>query len=275
MKKLILGMVLVFIFVFFGSCEKRDSVTSVVIDDVEMVKISGGSFFMGCDTARVDARPKHRVYVDEFYIDRYEVTNAQYKKFIDATGYPAPYLDPKEYPWAELFNWKGNDFPDGTADLPVVLVSWDDAMAYAKWRGCRLPTEAEWEKAARGTKGLIYSWGDKWDSLKVNYQFSAWHSPLPADSLIGDVSAYGLFHVNGNVREWCLDWYEMDAYQKNSEKNPQGPDIGSRKVVRGGSWKTFDKLRMTNYFRNSEFPSTKTIDLGFRCVKKVEKDQQS
>jgi formylglycine-generating enzyme required for sulfatase activity len=272
MKKIILSLILVFI--FLAGCEKQQSAKSVIIDDVEMIKIPGGKFVMGCDTARVDACPAHKVYIDEFYIDRYEVTNAQYKKFIDATGYPAPYLDPKEYPWAEPFNWKENNFPDGTANLPVVLVSWDDAMAYAQWRGCRLPTEAEWEKAARGTKGLIYSWGNEWDSLKVNYQFSDWRRLIPADSSIGDVSGYGVFHINGNVREWCLDWYKIDAYKDSPGKCPQGPGIGSRKVVRGGSWKTFDKARMTNFFRNSEFPSTKTIDLGFRCVKEVKNQSQ-
>ena len=255
-----------------ATCGEQSSSTQKIINNVEMIKIPAGEFILGNDSARVDARPAHRVYLDEFYIDRCEVTNAQYKKFIDATGHPTPFLNVKEFPWAEPFNWKGNNYPEGKANQPVVLVDWDDALAYANWRGCRLPTEAEWEKAARGLNNTNYPWGNKWDSLRVNYQFSIARQMTPADSSIGDISDYKILNMAGNVREWCLDWYKIDAYKDGLTNNPKGAEIGSRKLVRGGSWKTFDKAKLTSYYRNSEFSTTKTIDIGFRCVKVIVKD---
>ncbi len=232
-----------------------------------MIFIPGGTFIMGSDQGGKDAQPAHEVYVSAFYMDRYEVTNGQYKQFIDSTGYPAPYLDPKKYPLAEHYNWKNAVYPPGTENLPVVLVSWEDANAYAKWAGKRLPTEAEWEKAARGDKGFIYSWGNQWDSTQCNSRISALNCAVAVTRYAQGASPYGIFNMTGNVWEWCADWYN-NAYYKNSPKqDPKGPDRGATRVIRGGSWDTYGVERLSAYSRESQFPSVRSYDIGFRCVK--------
>ncbi len=247
-------------------CSKSDAEIAV-FNGVEMVRIPAGEFTMGSNDGPPDVRPAHTVYLETYYIDRYEVTNAEYKRFLDATGHPAPFLDSEKYPWAKPFNWENGTYPPGTADWPVVLVSWDDAQAYASWRGCRLPTEAEWEKAARGTKRTTYPWGETWDPYNLVSRLLPATHPLPADSSLKDVSPYGVIGMAGNVREWCTDWYDLETYTQAPKHNPTGPDRGSRKVVRGGSWLTVEAEKFAVYYRGAEFPSSQSPDLGFRCVR--------
>ena len=206
-----------------------------------------------------DEIPRHTVYLDTFYIDQHEVTNAQYRRFIEATGYPEP-----EY-WHNPHR-----------NQPVAGVDWHDAMAYATWAGKRLPTEAEWEKAARG--GLVgkrYPWGDEApDENKVQHDRKSTVPTVP--------NGYGLFDMAGSVWEWCLDEYQPDAYQPSSHPARQktnpfvGGDIESvvknyksvetEHVVRGGMWgNSFFRLRVAN--RDSAVSTDKTFGLGFRCVK--------
>jgi len=255
----------------WGCTKNQSKNAQEPIGEPEMVLIPAGEFIMGSDQGAPDVAPAHTVWLDSFWIDKYEVTNAAYKIFIDATGYPVPYLDPEKYPWAKQFNWVNGTYPEGTADQPVVLITWDDAAAYAAWRGCRLPTEAEWEKAARGTDGRIYPWGQHWDSTRVWCRLNSFYGPRGKAENIADISPYGVINMAGNVAEWCLDFYDKDYYKSSPEKNPFGPDAGSRKVVRGGSWQNTDKNKFTVFYRDAQFSSTKTAAIGFRCVKTAKK----
>jgi sulfatase modifying factor 1 len=244
---------------------------SILAEANDMVLVPAGEFIMGENRTFLDAAPEHTVWLDSFYIDKHEVTNAEYKRFVDATDHPAPYLDPEKYPWAKPFNWIDGTYPKGTEVLPVVLVDWYDATAYAAWRGCRLPTEAEWEKAARGTDGKIYPWGDKWDSTRVWFRLTSFHRPKGENKSSNDISPYGVINTAGNVAEWCNDFYDYDKnyYVTSPDTNPQGAQVGSRKIVRGGSWQVVDNEKMTAFFRNAQFSSTKSIAIGFRCMRSL------
>ena len=235
------------------------------IDD--MVLVPGGEFIMGKNGTFLDAAPEHAVWLDSFYIDKHEVTNAEYKRFVDATGHPAPFLDPEKYPRAKQFNWVDDTYPEGTELLPVVLVNWYDATTYAAWRGCRVPTEAEWELAARSTDGRKYPWGDKWDSTGVWYRLNSFYGPHKINENSKDISPYGVTNMSGNVAEWCSDFYDKDYYAESPRLNPQGAKVGSRKVVRGGSWQTANNEKLSSFYRDAQFASMKSIATGFRCVK--------
>jgi len=239
-------------------------------DGAEMILIPAGEFQMGSNRGDIDERPVHTVYVDAFYIDKHEVTNAQYKKFTSATGHPEP-----EY-WSKS--------KDIQPELPV-SVTWHAAMAYAEWAGKRLPTEAEWEKAARG--GLIgkrYPWGDEPPNDKgqyrANYDFLGHHS---ADKYGGykeifpvgafPPNGYGLYDMAGNIWEWCLDEYQWDFYASSPKNNPLAggtlsalltnyKNVKTNRVYRGGGWDTYDNLiRCANRFKGKP-----TRGGGFRCV---------
>ena len=228
------------------AAEKKDSVTR---DDVNMVLVPGGKYSMGTEDGDPDEAPIHEVYVDSFYIDIQEVTIAQYKKFIEATGHKKP-----DYWQPELD--KSND--------PVVGVSWEDARAYAAWAGKRLPTEAEWGYASRGgsMKGK-YPWGDKPDISFANFKS---FGILPVKSL--NPNGYGIYDMIGNVWEWCSDWYDEEYYHVKTDKNPKGPMTGTYKVLRGGAWYCDEKeVRLSNRF--FALPDNKSYNIGFRCVKSV------
>jgi sulfatase modifying factor 1 len=193
-------------------------------DGAPMVLIPAGDFQMGSNDSD-DEKPVHTVYLDAFYIDIYEVTNAQYKKFMDATKYKEPNY------------W--NDSKFNAPNHPVVGVRWNDAVAYTKWAGKRLPTEAEWEKAARG--GLVgkkYPWGDNLTHDDANYSGTGgkdkWVNTSPVGSFAPN--GYGLYDMAGNVWEWCADWYDSKYYASSPKSNPKGPSSGERAVLRGGSW---------------------------------------
>jgi len=243
---------------------------SAPVSDVpeNMVLVPVGEFIMGADSEFSNERPRRTVNMDAFYIDKYEVTNAEYKEFVDATGHRAPYL--KAF-WAEPFNWRSGTYPPGKGDYPVVLVSWNDAAAYAKWAGKRLPTEAEWEKAARGGDGRTWPWGKTWDPNKCNIKESFLNSTQPVYLFAEGKSPYGCFNMAGNVTEWTADWYSEDYYRRAPDRNPPGPSTGKARVARGGAWDSNINLYARTGYRYY-FPSNKkSANIGFRCAEDVKK----
>jgi formylglycine-generating enzyme required for sulfatase activity len=231
----------------------------------DMVYIKGGTLRMGKSRTPFETQPATAI-VSAFYIDKFEVSNADYKKFIDATNYPAPFLDPEKYPWARPYNWINRQFPPGADALPVVLVSWHDAVAYAKWRGKKLPTEVQWELAARTEQNLAYPWGNQWDSTRCNTRAAGPGTAVTVNSYESGISKDGLHHLVGNVMEWCADWYAVDSNPGVETKDPIGPEKGATRVVRGGSWKTISRACLRGDARESFPPSARRADLGFRCV---------
>jgi formylglycine-generating enzyme required for sulfatase activity len=225
-------------------------------DGAPMMLISAGEFQMGSDEGGNDEKLVHTVYLDDFYMDKYEVTNAQYKKFMDASGYKSPK------------NWDDPRF--NAPNQPVIGVSWNDAKAYADWAGKRLPTEAEWEKAARG--GLVgkkYPLGDNLTHDEANYAKTGgkdtWENTAPVGSFAPN--GYGLYDMAGNVWEWCEDWYSTAYYYYSPKSNPKGTDSGSVRVFRGGSWSDDpDELRVS--YRSNSGPDGMFGDVGFRCVER-------
>lgn len=205
-------------------------------DSKEMILIPAGEFVMGSNEGSADEKPPHTVYLDSFYIDRFPVTNAEYKKFIDATKREPP------------AHWQNGKIPPGKENHPVVYVSWDDANAYAQWAGKRLPTEAEWEKAASWDDSRkekrVYPWGNDFDVGKCNCAESGIGDTTPVGkySPQGD-SFYGVADMAGNVWEWCADWYDKNYYKNSPRENPKGPASGQYRVLRGGSWLYLAYLR--------------------------------
>jgi formylglycine-generating enzyme required for sulfatase activity len=294
-----------------------------------MVWIPGGEFEMGSDAGQRDERPPHRVALDGFWMDRHEVTNRRFARFVEATGYVttserrlkqqdvpfAPNVPPEGWPpgslvfkqreqavdlkdwrqWWEFVegaDWRHPLGPEsdlkGKEEHPVVHVSWDDAVAYARWAGKQLPTEAQWEYAARGgLAGKKCPWGDE-TKPGGRWTMNIWQGQFPvADSVedgfhltapVGSYppNGYGLFDMAGNVWEWCADWYASAGYAESGGRNPTGPrepfdeeqpDIPKR-VTRGGSFLCSDQYcsgyRVTARMKTS--PDTGLLHTGFRCV---------
>jgi len=258
-----------------------------------MILINGGKFLMGTEDGMPYEAPAHEVAVRSFWMDRHEVTIAEFAKFVAATGYQT---EAEKFGWSGAFNlktrkWektKGADWrhPDGPGSIvadnePVSQVSWNDAAAYAQWAGKRLPTEAEWEYAARG--GLAqkkYSWGD---DVRPNGKPVAnwWQGSFPnrntdEDGFISRApvesfppNGYGLYEMTGNVWEWCADLYEDDYYTNSPVNDPQGPGDGNERSIRGGSWMCAENF-CTNYrvaSRSHATPDSGLNNLGFRCVR--------
>jgi formylglycine-generating enzyme required for sulfatase activity/predicted Ser/Thr protein kinase len=229
-------------------------------NDAEMVFVPAGEFLMGSSDADKDAgsdeKPQHTVYLDAFWIDKYEVTNAQYKQCVGAGRC--------QQPSTTSSSTRSSYYGDSKYDnYPVIGVSWRDAILFCEWAGKRLPTEAEWEKAARGAAGRIYPWGDRYDISKVN-----------ADGKVGDTTAvgsypagaspYGAMDMAGNVWEWVADWYDAKYYASSPKDNPTGPS-GSARVLRGGAWDSYQYfVRAAD--RNSIYPDYRLINVGFRCA---------
>lgn len=282
----------------------------------DMVRIPGGTFRMGSKNGPTDESPVHAVAISPFFMDRHEVTNAQFATFVKATGYRTVAerpLDPRQFPgipaahlrpgsvvfagqaWAYVpgANWRHPAGPKssitGKDRYPVVQVAWEDAAAYAKWAGKRLPTEAQWEYAARGGRpGAAYIWGDAPYSTRKP-QANIWQGDFPVRNQGLDgyretapvmrfaPNGYGLYDMAGNVWEWCADWYRPDAYAGSSRLDPKGPS-GSvdpeepgvpKRVLRGGSF-----LCAANYCkgyrpsaRMKSSPDTGMFHAGFRCVR--------
>ena len=238
-----------------GECEKTGSSPGGI--QQELVLIPGGEFTMGTRPApgnKYIDDPAHRVRVDSFYMDKYEVTNAQYLEFCESTGHPFPEF------WGMNVFYSGPGYPDH----PVVGVTWVSAKKYAEWKGMRLPTEAEWEYAARG--GLDdkrFPNGNDVDSTLCNY-YGTYGHPIPVGSL--PPNGYGLHDMSGNVVEWVGDYYEKDYYLESPGENPTGPEYGKRRVIRGGGWRS-GKMCASVFFRQSLRPYWVDFNVGFRCAK--------
>ncbi|MGD8399171.1 MAG: SUMF1/EgtB/PvdO family nonheme iron enzyme, partial [Anaerolineae bacterium] len=286
-------------------------------DGMDMVYVPAGDFQMGMDAvwrwsgsfqdqslglgALNDQRPAHTVYLDDFWIDRTEVTVAMFREFVEATGYVTtaeregyghPYEPgPEEQAWPEVpgADWQHPRGRDSTAqdDHPVVQVSWDDAAAYCAWAGGMLPTEAQWEKACRGTDARLYPWGDAFDERRLNHcagecAVTRWDQETtfddgyaytaPVGSYPAGASPYGALDMAGNVWEWTADRYDKGYYASSPSENPHGPSTGDRRVQHGGAW--YDAGRagwLACTIRHATQPGNRADDLGFRCAVSAER----
>lgn len=237
-----------------------------------MVPVPAGDFFRGRDARpappkKKDDFPGRFVYLDSFKIDKFEVTNAAYGRFVRSTGRSAPSLRSAARrigSWSR-FTWSGNRAPPGAGDIPVTLATWFDAEEYCAWTGKRLPTEAEWEKAARGTDRRIFPWGDLAAPGSSNFG-KRQKGPLPSGNFPLDKSPYGAVDVAGNAAEWTSDYYEAAYYARSPARNPKGPRRGSLRVVRGGFWRSPEKDIRTDS-RWKEAPSKAHAGVGFRYAR--------
>jgi sulfatase modifying factor 1 len=243
----------------------------------EWALVPAGEFEMGAEgeVADHDEAPKHKVSLDAFYIGKFEVSNRDYALFVKATGRKPPENEDPKYSL-----WRGNSLLDGVADLPVVNVSWDDAAAYCRWIGGRLPTEAEWEKAARGTDGRAYPWGnDPVTGNRTNYSIenvTFWEGPATLAKVhqydFGR-SPYGAYEMAGNVWEWVQDWYDEGYYKNSPAHNPQGPSEGKERIVRGGAWHS-NPAHIRSANRNKHLPADRRVYIGVRCAKDAQEIRQ-
>jgi len=278
-----------------------------------MIYLSGGEFWMGTDSHEgfyADGEgPTRKVTVHPFYIDTYAVTNAQFSEFVSQTNYVTEaekfgwsyvfhllvseetfkkvHKVPHGVPWwyvVEGADWSHPEGPDSCIcdrmDHPVVHISWNDAMAYCDWAGKRLPTEAEWEYAARGgLEQKTYPWGDELTD-QGEYQCNIWQGEFPhvntkKDGYLGTApvntfspNGFGLYNTVGNVWEWCADWFSPHFHIKGPKINPQGPPSGTAKVIKGGSYLCHKSYcnRYRVAARSSNTPDSSTWHMGFRCV---------
>ena len=240
-------------------------------DPRNMVLVSPGFFIMGSNKSLEDEAPEHRVYLDSYWIDKFEVSAGKFAEFLNTMdnlkGY---YLDNK---FGTLY-YDGRFHPrPGLENYPINNITWNAADEYCKWKEKRLPTEAEWEKAARGTAAQAYPWGNIPPSDTLARYFQTWTKEenhkvmVPVQALTEGQSPYGLHNMAGNVKEWGDDWYDREYYNEQSEyANPRGPIGGEFKVVRGGSWRDL-KGFIYSTFRNSGNPKSRMDDYGFRCAK--------
>jgi formylglycine-generating enzyme required for sulfatase activity len=238
--------------------------------DSSLVYVPAGDFIMGSDVADVDERPQRRVYLGAFEIDEYEVTNVQYRRFLLATGRDAPQR------WADRYvdlvpdrdpDWHNGMHPAGEAMYPVAGVNWQDATDYCAWVGKRLPTEAEWEKAARGSDGWVYPWGDTWDAGKANTRETGVGYTQPVGTYPAGASCYGALDMAGNVWEWVADLYDREYYSYAPDRHPQGPSSGTgERILRGGAWDSSPDQARASY-RNATHCFGHNFRAGFRCAR--------
>jgi formylglycine-generating enzyme required for sulfatase activity len=233
---------------------------------MEFIKVSAGEFWMGSDPkkdreAMAWEKPQHKVFLEDYWIGRCLVTNRQYQAFVKETNHIAP-------PY-----WELDEFPSGKQDHPVVEVCWDDIQAFLQWANTklsdsgeelRLLMEAEWEKAARGTDGRIYPWGNQPpNSQLLNYNNNV-GDPTPVGCYPAGASPYGALDMAGNVWEWVADWYDEYYYARSPSRNPQGPPSGTWRVLRGGSWLNYE-WNVRSSYRFRIFPDYRLNYAGFRC----------
>ncbi len=271
-RKLLIGICIVLTASITGG-HGKELTKQDIIKELEMTLIPAGEFIMGTDGANdnPNQKPKHRVFLNTYRIAKYEVTNEQYIAFFMDGGYKKKELWTadgwqfvQENEVTHPAGWKVRGFED--LRKPVVGVSWHEADAFAKWIGMRLPTEAEWEKAARGTDGRLYPWGNEFDATRVFYKAIA--RPLKVGSFPKGASPYGILDMAGNLWEWVADWYDEDYYGKSPAKAPKGPDTGELKVARGGGWGC-NRRQMQCAYRRYENPIWRRLDIGFRVVQEV------
>ncbi len=238
-------------------------------DNAEMVFVPAGEFTMGSPETvslgsygglggTLDEQPQHIVYLDAFWIDKYEVTNAQYKKCMDDGGCQLPHVyEMMKQP--ELFENLALEY----SNYPFSSATWDDANLYCKWAGKHLPTEAEWEKAARGTDERVWPWGNTFDENRLNSRESGRDSLTPVDYFPSGGSPYGAQDMVGNASEWVADWYDQSYYVNSPHSNPKGPSAGKEKVWRGGAWSyyLYDARTASRFHTDPSEPN-----LGFRCA---------
>ena len=241
------------------SLRKNRPVEQAAPTETPMVEIPEGLFPMGFEGTQAleDERPKHQVWLPTFFMDLHQVTTMQYAAFLAVTNRAAPW------------QWNTVDLTQHS-DRPVIGVDWSEADAYCRWKGKRLPTEAEWEKSARGTDGRLYPWGNHAPSKELaNYalgaRFNYSQVLMPVRSYEHGKSPYGLYQMAGNVWEWVQDWYAANYYEASPGHNPQGPEQGQFKVLRGG-WSDLPKYLLT-YGRFKLPPDTRNSYTGFRCAK--------
>ncbi len=285
-----------------------------------MVLIPEGTFLMGSTKEDIDnlltldrnieanrlenELPQRKIYLSAYLIDKYPVTNVQYKQFIESGGYTQKTLW-SEAGWQYIEQSKpmeNKDIEDvfhGEPDSPVVNISWYEAEAFAKWAGKRLPTEAEWEKASRGADGRTYPWGNEFDKTRLNCAEAKIEKPTPVMKYPQGQSVYGCYDMAGNVWEWTADWYDSQYYHHAPAKNPQGPVIAEKnpyfgrpedvgisiyelkpspasqtlsgcKVLRGGSWNGSGIVHIRCANRDYDEPAYKNDTIGFRCAKSIE-----
>jgi sulfatase modifying factor 1 len=224
---------------------------------VSLVLIPGGEFLMG-DDSEGDLGPRHRLLLDPFCIDAHEVTNAEYHAFCLVTGHRPP----------EFWERSGFRCGPGYPNHPVVGVSWRDAAAYAAWCGTRLPTEAEWEYAARGgLVGMDWPNGDSLDPSDGNFNKSGLGGPVAVGSY--PANGFGLYDMAGNVVEWVADYYDAEYYAWSPPLNPQGPETGRFRVIRGGGWHSGAACNRV-HFRNALPENWVDFNVGFRCARDIE-----
>ena len=243
-----------------------------------MVAVPAGAFKMGSHSGRRNERPVHSIFLSSFYMDMFEVTNAQFVAFLNDLGKNA---DRKGNPLLRTGSFNAQIEREGMRfkvksayrhidphDHPVIQVSWYGARAYCEWAGLRLPTEAEWEKAARGTNGQTYPWGEdlKRGWANSNEDTEDFPSTAPVGYFSEGVSPYGVHDTAGNVSEWVQDRYAEDYYYRSPKRHPEGPASGLHRVHRGGSWK--ENLKNSRVSVRHELgPTLSTGAIGFRCAK--------
>ena len=243
-------------------------------DGMIMVYVPEGEFLMGSreddDLAYEDEKPQHSVYLDAYWIDQTPVTNAMFVQFLNEQGDKGEAV--KSWVQTGIFtdgkikkNKNGWQVEEGYADHPVVNVTWHGARAYAKWAGRELPSEAQWEKAARGTDGRTYPWGEGIDCNRANYR-GCIGGTSPVGSFPTGASPYGALDMAGNVWEWVADWYNENYYSTSPNSNPSGPNNGEYRVVRGGSWNLNERLARSAH-RDLYYPDFAVNVNGFRCAR--------
>jgi formylglycine-generating enzyme required for sulfatase activity len=250
------------------------------------IRVPAGEFDMGSEDGDEDERPVHPVSVDAFYLSAHEVTNDQYAEFVWATGHPPPAVRdlPRvvtaldELSFRELagaYAWSDGTYPPDKRDHPVTLVSFGDAVAYSAWLSTRvglavrLPTEAEWERAARGgVEGRRYPWGDDIDPSRANFLADPSLKKHAGTRPVGTYppNDFGLFDMSGNVWEWVSDWYRADAYRDRILRNPRGLTEAALRLVRGGSWVTHDVAQLRCAHRHKVPSDTYAYSIGFRVA---------
>jgi formylglycine-generating enzyme required for sulfatase activity len=223
-----------------------------------MIAIPAGTFKMGSAAGQPDETPEREVSLHAYEIDRYEVTVGEFREFVRAVNYKTS-AEEQGKPWNET--WRIDNI-GSKFDLPVRFVSWNDADKYCHWKGKRLPSEAEWERAARGTDSRKFAWGNDFDATRVAPNTG----PMPVGFYANNGSPVGAYDMSGSVWEWVQDWYRPDYYAQNQNDNPTGPEKADQRVIRGGSYSNSpDELRVTRRIKND--PGSFHADVGFRCAR--------